>query len=189
MITDSPVSYSIGAANTIITITSVATHYDSDPTPAPRILVTVTKVFTSIINGGATIITSTKTMERKLHGTGRKTGSASSPTHHVAVGKQGAMAYEPSFVKAAVGDTVRFRFFPTNHTVTSSNFDTPCKKNGDFDSGFRPTFIKNSTTFVDYSVKDASKPLWFHRFDLPISRSYLQLTVSSVVKKTNASRG
>jgi plastocyanin len=92
-----------------------------------------------------------------------RTGSASSPTHHVAVGMDGKMTFEPSFVKAVKGDTVRFRFFPSNHTVTSSDFDTPCKKNGDFDSGFKPTFVKNSTMFTDYQVKDDGKPSWFHR--------------------------
>jgi hypothetical protein len=40
-------------------------------------------------------------------------------------------------VVAAVGDKVQFHFFPLNHSVVQSSFDTPCQptNNGIF-SGF-----------------------------------------------------
>lgn len=102
------------------------------------------------------------------HGTGTGTGTAhgSQPTHHVKVGRDGKIAYEPPFVMASAGDIVRFTFFPRNHSVTSCSRDDPCVKDGVFDSGFKATFIQNSTAFLDFPVSDDKKPMFFYRYDL-----------------------
>ncbi|EXJ68457.1 uncharacterized protein A1O5_08249 [Cladophialophora psammophila CBS 110553] len=51
---------------------------------------------------------------------------ASAATFDVNVGQNG-FTYSPDTVHAAVGDTVNFHFYPGDHTVTQSPFDTPCQ--------------------------------------------------------------
>jgi len=83
-------------------------------------------------------------------------------TLHVAVGPNGNLVYDPPFVTAAVGDIVSFTFNPKNHTVTQSNFDTPCTLNGGSNSGFKP--VAPGTTDLptfEVTVQD-TKPLWFY---------------------------
>ncbi|KAG9239736.1 hypothetical protein BJ875DRAFT_1523 [Amylocarpus encephaloides] len=91
------------------------------------------------------------------------TGTASPhyPTHHVHVGQNGYHFYPP-YVKAEPGDTVRFTFYPKNHTVTTCDFEEPCSWNGKYDSGYTPTWYKNSTAYVDFRVRNVSEPLWFY---------------------------
>lgn len=61
-------------------------------------------------------------------------------THSVAVGGEAGLVYTPSWVEAAVGDTVHFAFYSQSHTVTQSTFDKPCVRNAvtGADSGFKP---------------------------------------------------
>jgi plastocyanin len=94
------------------------------------------------------------------------TASNSKPTHHVKVGKAGKVAFEPEFVHAKPGDTVRFTFFPKNHSLTSCHREDPCVKNHVFDSGHKATFIQNSTAFVDIPVSN-DKPSWYYRYVIP----------------------
>jgi plastocyanin len=91
------------------------------------------------------------------------TGSTPSATHSVTVGKGGALMYDPPYVSASNGDTIRFIFFAKNHTLTSSEFASPCTKNGVFDTGFtHATPSDNITTSIDFPVTGTSKPLWFY---------------------------
>jgi plastocyanin len=45
----------------------------------------------------------------------------------VNVGKDGQLRYDPQNVTAKVGDTIEFLFNPKNHTVTRSDFGSPCQ--------------------------------------------------------------
>jgi len=124
-------------------------------------LVTDVITETSTLKGGKkTTITRTKTHSNKLSGTGSATNSK--PTHKVAVGRDNRMEFEPKFIDAKAGDVVRFTFYPKNHSVTTNNLEEPCLENRAFDSGHKFTFIKNSTTSVDYKVANES-PVFFHR--------------------------
>ncbi|PGH14397.1 hypothetical protein AJ79_03039 [Helicocarpus griseus UAMH5409] len=40
--------------------------------------------------------------------------------------KQSPHAYVPSSIKAEVGDTIVFEFYPTNHSVAQADYDAPC---------------------------------------------------------------
>lgn len=85
-------------------------------------------------------------------------------THYVIVGGEDVLRYDPAFVRADPGDTVRFHFLARNHTLTESTFDTPCIAKPDgIDSDFQPNpnnDIVNPPTF-EVEVKD-TKPKWFY---------------------------
>lgn len=94
--------------------------------------------------------------------TGTVGSSPSYPTHNVRVGQNGAEFYPP-YVKAAPGDTVRFTFWPRNHTVSSCDFQAPCEWNGDFDSGFKPIEYNSNSSYIDYPVGNSNTSQWFYR--------------------------
>ncbi|KAA8573274.1 hypothetical protein EYC84_003765 [Monilinia fructicola] len=97
------------------------------------------------------------------HGTGTGTGKTHGKVHHVTVGAQGKNIYSPNQVNANVGDIIRFNFLARNHTVTQSDFNTPCTFNGGFDTGFNQFNPDNKTDlFVKDFVVDTNKPIWFH---------------------------
>lgn len=59
-------------------------------------------------------------------------------THSVTVGGPQGLAFSPSQLNPAVGDTVIFTFLSQNHTATQSAFDTPCQPlSGGMDSGYQ----------------------------------------------------
>ncbi|APA10531.1 hypothetical protein sscle_06g053010 [Sclerotinia sclerotiorum 1980 UF-70] len=89
------------------------------------------------------------------------TGKPLKPIHVVSVGQNGTLSFSPQYIDAKKGDTVRFKFYPTNHTVTSCDVTAPCVMNGVYDSGFKPILAKNMTTFVDFPVTNARNPLFF----------------------------
>lgn len=63
---------------------------------------------------------------------------AAAATHQVTVGGNAGLIYQPSEIKAAVGDMVVFTFLSANHTVTQSTFEQPCvAMSGGMDSGFQ----------------------------------------------------
>ncbi|KAJ8065593.1 hypothetical protein OCU04_006269 [Sclerotinia nivalis] len=88
-------------------------------------------------------------------------GKPLKPTHVISVGQNGTLSFSPQYIDAEEGDTVRFKFYPTNHTVTSCDVTAPCVMNGVYDSGFKPVLAKNMTTFVDFPVTNATNPLFF----------------------------
>ncbi|KAF4614853.1 hypothetical protein D9613_002977 [Agrocybe pediades] len=84
--------------------------------------------------------------------------------HAVAVGANGLLAFDPTDIQAAAGDTITFSFLAKNHSVTQSTFAAPCTKSG-LDSGFHlpvagGTGATDFPTFV-VTVNDTS-PLWFY---------------------------
>jgi len=92
--------------------------------------------------------------------------STHTPTiHNVVVGVNGELKYGANQIDAAIGDIIRFDFNSTNHTVTQSDFATPCTpKAGGFNTGFTHFNPSNHTGFlppVDFEVK-VSTPLWFY---------------------------
>jgi plastocyanin len=88
--------------------------------------------------------------------------SASAANTQVTVGN-GALAYSPSSVTAAVGDTISFVFYPKNHTVTQTTFAAPCVPiPGGVDSSFQPV-AANATQVPSFTitVNSTDAPLWF----------------------------
>lgn len=85
--------------------------------------------------------------------------------YDVQVGPNGQLVYDPPYVHASPGDTVRFHFNPKNHTVTQSSFENPCSG---IDHGFKTGFIPvapntNPPPYKDFVVpKHHGKPLWFY---------------------------
>ncbi|KAF1834891.1 Cupredoxin, partial [Decorospora gaudefroyi] len=93
-------------------------------------------------------------------------GAAFAEDHKVIVSdKQGSLLFKPDSLTAAEGDTVTFHFWPKNHSVAQSTFDSPCEPmQGGFWSGYVPTASTESlanTTFT-YEVMNASAPIWFY---------------------------
>jgi len=100
---------------------------------------------------------------------------ASAADIQVTVGEGGSLAYNPTSVTAAVGDTIHFEFRAKNHTVTQSTFASPCTimttPQQGIDSGFQ--FVAaGATQFPSWSftINNASAPLWFYcRQKTPVS--------------------
>jgi len=86
--------------------------------------------------------------------------ASAADTIQVAVGQNG-LTFTPSDIKASVGQSVEFSFFPKNHSVTQSSFADPCHPlAGGFFSTFMPTTSESSTTFT-LLVND-TKPIWIY---------------------------
>lgn len=85
--------------------------------------------------------------------TATATASASSSTHTVEVGEDG-LSFVPNTTTAAVGDTIVFKFYPQNHTVTQSSFEKPCEplSSTSFFSGFFATSSKPDVCLVPSSL-------------------------------------
>ncbi|KAH8827320.1 hypothetical protein DL96DRAFT_1244798 [Flagelloscypha sp. PMI_526] len=82
--------------------------------------------------------------------------------HYITVGK-GGNKYDPPFIHASKGDKVHFQFFPKNHTVTQSPFETPCTaQQYGINSGFQPVADDYNTKWFEFEVKEDDKPLWFY---------------------------
>ncbi|GLB34675.1 hypothetical protein LshimejAT787_0202400 [Lyophyllum shimeji] len=91
---------------------------------------------------------------------------ASAANVNVLVGDGGALAFSPSSVTAAAGDTVIFEFRGKNHSVTQSTFANPCTPMSTPSAGVNSGFelvAANATSFPTWSITidDASTPLWF----------------------------
>lgn len=128
----------------------------------------IDETVTSTKNGKTVYATSTHTTVVKgtgFRGTGTGIATNTQPTHHVKVGANNKMEFDPPSIKANSNDVIRFNFFPRNHTVTSCSFESPCVSDGNFDSGFKYTLVQNSTEestqTIDFPVQDASKALYF----------------------------
>ncbi|KAL0577881.1 hypothetical protein V5O48_004117 [Marasmius crinis-equi] len=83
-------------------------------------------------------------------------------TQTVTVGDNNALAFSPSSLTAAMGDTIEFQFKSKNHSVSQSTFTDPCQfKSGGVDSGFQVT-PPNATEFASWSFQvNTTEPLWF----------------------------
>ncbi|KAF8599531.1 hypothetical protein BDV93DRAFT_560335, partial [Ceratobasidium sp. AG-I] len=88
-------------------------------------------------------------------------------THKVTVGKGGKLRYHPQYVRAKVGDTIKFEFYPTEHSVSETLFDKPCRQitNG-FDTGVIPV-EDGASDLPTRTFKVTSKePRWFYSNEL-----------------------
>ncbi|KAL9620884.1 MAG: hypothetical protein Q9160_004666 [Pyrenula sp. 1 TL-2023] len=95
------------------------------------------------------------------------TDSLPAPHHtfEVIVGAAGKNIYNPDRLdNVKKDDVIVFTFLAKNHTLTQSNFNTPCTFNGGFDTGFNQFNPKNdSNAFkIPFTVPDDTKPLWFY---------------------------
>lgn len=127
-----------------------------------------------IINGQATTKTVTKTDNPTWTPTPPTMYTTTPPystgtskpygeVHLVTVGAQGKNLYSLNQIDAKVGDIIRFNFLAKNHTVTQSDFNTPCTFNGGFDTGFNQFNPMNTTDlFVKDFIVNTDKPIWFH---------------------------
>jgi len=80
----------------------------------------------------------------------------------ITVGADAKLAFNPSTVTAAVGDTLTFSYFPKNHTVVQSSFADPCHPlAGGFFSGFQPLSAGPGPVAFVVPVND-TKPIWVY---------------------------
>lgn len=85
-------------------------------------------------------------------------------THRVEVGTfNGKLLYVPNQVNAAIGDVVEFDFLARSHSLTQSEFLTPCTYNGGFDTGLNQVNPNNQSGLfvIPFEVK-TDKPQWFY---------------------------
>lgn len=92
------------------------------------------------------------------------TAHASRQTHHVKVGTfDGKVQFVPNNVNAEIGDVVLYDFLKQSHSLTQSEFLTPCTYNGGFDTGLHQVNSKNvSGLFVIPFEVTTKKPQWFY---------------------------
>ncbi|XTI89202.1 hypothetical protein V2W45_1401006 [Cenococcum geophilum] len=76
--------------------------------------------------------------------TASSTSSAAAQTHTISVGN-GDYTFRPDVTQASPGDTIKFRFYPQNHSVVRAEYQFPCipyemtgKGKVGFSSGFKP---------------------------------------------------
>jgi len=91
---------------------------------------------------------------------------AAAEDHLILVGANGQLAFSPTNITAAAGDTVSFQFQAKNHSVTQSSFINPCAIQTTpapgINSGFQ--FVSNTSTTLpqwSFTVDNATTPLWF----------------------------
>lgn len=149
---------------TTITVTSTA-----NAAPAP---VTITKT-TTIGNQGSPVMTTVTDYHSLPPPPGATTvwttsatttASGSKQTHHVEVGTfNGTVKFVPDNVVAEIGDAVEYNFLAKSHSLTQSEFLTPCTYNGGFDTNLNQSNPKNiSGLFViPFEVK-SKNPQWFY---------------------------
>ncbi|KAI9808213.1 MAG: hypothetical protein M1825_004670 [Sarcosagium campestre] len=92
-----------------------------------------------------------------------ETAPGAAKTHKVDVGAFGELLFNPNQVDAAVGDVVEFNFLAKNHSVTQSEFATPCTFNNGFDTGFNQFNPQNTSgLFLKPFTVTQTKPTWFY---------------------------
>ncbi|MCJ1342594.1 hypothetical protein MMC31_000780 [Peltigera leucophlebia] len=85
-------------------------------------------------------------------------------THHVNVGTfNEKFQFVPDRVNAEVGDIVLYNFLKQSHSLTQSEFLTPCTPNGGFDTGLNQVNPTNTSGLflIPFEVK-TEKPQWFY---------------------------
>jgi hypothetical protein len=120
--------------------------------PTTRVLIltklSIAQVMTSTINCSACKIAATKAATYYA--------STAPTSYRRGHGRQ--FSLRPLFVIAGIeilSDSGSSRPIIPSHPAIGVHFP----KLMTFDSGFKPTLLSNSTTFLDHSVKDANKPL------------------------------
>lgn len=132
------------------------------------------------------------------------TGSSSKSTmvHVVQVGQNGLM-FTPDQLTAAVGDMVQFQFWPQNHSVVQSSFDSPCMPLGStmmmsgsmnsmmnsnmmmgFNSGFMPV-AADATMHPVFTIQiNNTNPIWIHCSQMGHCQSGMVMAIN-VAKGSN----
>ncbi|OAL39954.1 hypothetical protein AYO20_00867 [Fonsecaea nubica] len=87
---------------------------------------------------------------------------ASAATIDVNVGQSG-LTYSPDTVQAAVGDIVNFHFYPGEHAVTQSTFDSPCQpvSGNAINSGVINSNSGQASTMFSMTV-NSTDPIWLY---------------------------
>ncbi|MCJ1335740.1 hypothetical protein MMC09_001013 [Bachmanniomyces sp. S44760] len=114
-------------------------------------------------SGETTILTTTTTASTTTL-TSTTSATRAAETFHVDVGTfNGKVQFVPDQLNAEIGDIVLYNFLAKSHSLTQSNFSTPCTANGEFDTGLNQPNPKNiSGLFViPFEVKTKS-PQWFY---------------------------
>ena len=104
------------------------------------------------------------------------TTAATPGVHSVSVGN-GALAYSPDTITAAIGDTIEFHFFAPLHSVAQSNFSAPCtpSTNGFFSGDISTSSGENADVFS--IVVNDTNPIWFYC----VIPTHCQLGMSGVI--------
>ncbi|KZS98988.1 hypothetical protein SISNIDRAFT_447820 [Sistotremastrum niveocremeum HHB9708] len=149
------------ASSASSTAAATSTASASASTSTDTTTVTQTSLTMSTIASVPSAITSTAT-------TTTTSSSVGPTTHIVDVGNDGVLAFSPSNITAAVGDSIVFLFHAKNHTATQSSFAQPCTPLAQssttgqvgFDSGFMPV-ASNATAIPQFVVTvNNTNPIW-----------------------------
>lgn len=159
------------AATKTVTVTDTLPaqgHYTSGASGVVTVTVTDSVTVTNTIRyeGSDSSITSkgaTHTSSPPVYST-ISTAHASRQTHHVQVGTfDGKVQFVPNNVNAEIGDVVLYDFLKMSHSLTQSEFLTPCTYNGGFDTGLNQVNPHNvSGLFVIPFEVTTKKPQWFY---------------------------
>lgn len=99
-----------------------------------------------------------------IYSNATSTGYSARQTHHVEVGTfNGKVQFVPNQVNAEIGDVVEYDFLIKSHSLTQSEFLTPCTYNGGFDTGLNQANPKNQSGLfvIPFEIK-TKKPQWFY---------------------------
>jgi plastocyanin len=104
--------------------------------------------------------------------TAPKNGTSSDVLVHVIqVGSaNGTLKFFPEVTNAAVGDKIQFQFYPRNHSIAQSSFDSPCSplaqsatsNSTGFWSGFMPVTAEDDMMPVFTISVNSTAPVWFY---------------------------
>ncbi|KAM7224479.1 hypothetical protein V8F06_000260 [Rhypophila decipiens] len=111
--------------------------------------------------------TGTPTASSSTTGTSTTSTTSGPATHSVAVGAEG-FVFSPNQIKANVGDTIRYVFYPGGHSVARSDFKFPCipyeyaglHRTG-FWSGTKTPQAATGNVWYDVKVNDTD-PIFFY---------------------------
>ncbi|KAJ6110145.1 hypothetical protein N7486_002380 [Penicillium sp. IBT 16267x] len=111
--------------------------------------------------GGSSGTTTTSASSTTTTASSTQSGSASSATQSVDVGKNG-FTFTPDTVNVPSGGVVEFHFYPGDHSVVQAAFNNPCHPMSDtsFFSGFMAS-ANNGEPVWTLTVNDTN-PIWFY---------------------------
>ncbi|KAH4069599.1 hypothetical protein HBH98_067020 [Parastagonospora nodorum] len=124
----------------------------------------------STSNSGASVTANARAPDTSSSATIRPSSTSSAPpqTHTVQVGLADHK-FVPDVTEAKIGDTVEFRFYPTNHSVVRAEYNFPCipyEMTGNNKQGFFSGFNAVSKVLDDaprYSIKiNDTNPIYFY---------------------------
>ncbi|RPA86587.1 hypothetical protein BJ508DRAFT_204083 [Ascobolus immersus RN42] len=90
--------------------------------------------------------------------------------HVIQVGNaDGDLTFNPEVTSAKVGDKIQFQFYPRNHSIAQSSFDSPCSPlaqsattGAGFWSGFMPVTAEDTMMPVFTIDVNSTAPMWFY---------------------------